>query len=66
MQRKQKSATKCLLKVKKTDFTPKKAVIRRIPPMNATFTHLDKSFKFIASQKVKTPNLFNHLINNLI
>lgn len=30
--------------------------------MNATFTHLDKSFKFIALQKVKTPNLFNHLI----
>lgn len=53
MQRKQKSSTKRLLEVKKTNFTPKKAVIRRIPPINATFTYLDRIHKFIALQKMK-------------
>lgn len=57
MQRKQKSATKCLLEVKKTDFTPKKTVIRRIPPINATFTHRGQALKFIALQRVKITQL---------
>ena len=57
MQRKQKSATKCLLKVKKTDFTPKKTAVRRIPPFNAMFTHRGQSLKFIALQRVKITQL---------